>query len=875
MATHPFFNAGVAPKKKAEHPLIASSQPGGWMERAGRIGSNIMGLPGALAKGIYDEYANTAKFLGRYMDGETAMQLRGDEEIHDNGDVYRNGELVGNMLLDKDALVRSSTNVADLAPVSAIGSGAARLAKGQKAVDPNTLNVFIGPKGANKAEKKLLEEAKEMSAKLAKEGMSAQDIRILTQQKTGWAHNPAMDVWQMELSDLDAKLKPDFVDTLSSKELTDKAVNGQLDIRAPNAIDHPLLFERYPQLAETSVQPLGPYSPGFKAMRGGGDYSFAGNGGRPNPRIRVWGDPSSDLATPDNRAKSVLLHELQHNIQDIEGWPNGSNPGMFYNPDMTTDSVKNMIKTTQEMNPPDVLEIPAVKEEMEWWRKKYLPARRREDFVGDSPEMAASRAAQYMYMSTAGEAQARNVQRRLTQEATDAEITDIMRAADEASGRSASYSPDELYPPAPNPARQRPFEHTQDISYGPQHNVPQRLKTGIGSIKTGDAMSASMPERTNPLFDGDPYKYVEPGPPVLRDKKTGKVVSGPHENWREMDLPEGQFWGKSQTPREEQLMAAKAAAREQVKMGDYHPFFDVEKRYDADYSKYPARPETATEMGPKTAKAKAKYAELTSDPQLEARLTAAYDNAKADSGAVDWYKMGQLEDAFIQEFGPDEGRRLFQQRFADPMAATTGGMDPETNLLATARANYQSAQGLPATAEASHQYPAGIGGGKYGLHGNMQVYDRLMGPEGKGLTLENPKRMNFSSNFLGNPKAVTLDEQMGDLMGHGTTAFNGPAYGPYEGAVRKVADDLGVDPRQFQEIAWAGHKKTKDKTYIPKPMIQIFNEAVARTSKITGLSQEEVVKMFMHAKGPLYAAPAAIIGGAAAMPGMSEDEVQF
>jgi hypothetical protein len=505
--SHPFFNAGAAPKKRS-HPLIEASQPGGWMERAGSIGTAIAGLPGAIAKGVYDEYANSAKFLGKYMKGDTATQLRGNETITDNGDVYRDGKLVGNMLMDKDALVRSSTNVADLAPVSAIGSGAARLAKGQKAVDPNTLHMFIGPKGATAAEKKLLDEAKDMAAKLAKEGMSPEEVRILTQQKTGWAHNPAMDVWQMEISDLNAKVKPEFVDILADKGMTKQAATDMMDFRSPNAMDHPELFERYPQMADTQVRPLGPYSPGYKTMRNSADFSPKGSEGRDYSRIRLWGDPSVDIDNADNPLKSVLLHEMQHDVQRLEGWPNGSNPGMFYAPERTTDNVRNMLKTTREMNPPDVLDIPAYKDELDWWEKKYLPVRFREEFIGDGAENEASRAARQMYINTAGETQARNVQSRLTQEATDADITNIMRATDDVSGRSAMYSADDLYPPAPNPARQRPFESTQDIPYERQHVVPHRIREGINGLGTADASSASAP--AHPFFTPDMAEQPKP-----------------------------------------------------------------------------------------------------------------------------------------------------------------------------------------------------------------------------------------------------------------------------------------------------------------------------------------------------------------------------
>ena len=84
---------------------------------------------------------------------------------------------------------------------------------------------------------------------------------------------------------------------------------------------------------------------------------------------------------------------------------------------------------------------------------------------------------------------------------------------------------------------------------------------------------------------------------------------------------------------------------------------------------------------------------------------------------------GHLEQEFIKEYGPDLGRQMFKQRFADPMAATTGGADPTSNLMMAHYGNYLKEQGLPIP-EHSYEYPFPIGG-RYAA-GNMKQYDKMI-----------------------------------------------------------------------------------------------------------------------------------------------------
>jgi hypothetical protein len=346
-------------------------------------------------------------------------------------------------------------------------------------------------------------------------------------------------------------------------------------------------------------------------------------------------------------------------------------------------------------------------------------------------------------------------------------------------------------------------------------------------------------------------RYPTPSPPTVNFREGGKAVSpAVIPDWRTTPLPEGRYYGKAKSAEEKALTNVSAKVQKQIEAGNYKPYFDPAKRFDVDPTKYPTR---GTATPPKAAKTVAELTARTADPELAQRLIHYYNAGKDDPGAVNWYMMGQLEKEFIKEYGSKEGRVQFQRKFADQMAATTGGSNPTDNFRNAMFANFQQSQGLPAVPEASHQLSSPIGGRYVG--GNMAMADKIAA---QGLTPENPKRYNFSGNFLGDKNAVTLDEQMSNILKWKNKEFSGPEYRPHEQLVQQVAAQLGIDPRQLQEVAWSGYKKTEgggsgSKGKRAKPMIEIVNEAIERTSKITGVPPAEVVRQgIVLSRMPLF-----------------------
>jgi hypothetical protein len=187
------------------------------------------------------------------------------------------------------------------------------------------------------------------------------------------------------------------------------------------------------------------------------------------------------------------------------------------------------------------------------------------------------------------------------------------------------------------------------------------------------------------------------------------------------------------------------------------------------------------------------------------------------------------------------------------MAATTGGADPTSNWLMAAYGNYLRNKGLPYPKNA-YDMPVPIGGRYAGT--NMAMHKKVFDEGGFSfLGAGNPKRHNFSQNFTGNRGAATMDEQMVSGMTPGINA-PGKDYGLYEKVLREEAAKLNppVDPRQYQEVGWAGFKNMKTPNYKRgEPFIQTINESIERTHRLTGMPRDEIVRRgIIKGEIPMY-----------------------
>lgn len=345
------------------------------------------------------------------------------------------------------------------------------------------------------------------------------------------------------------------------------------------------------------------------------------------------------------------------------------------------------------------------------------------------------------------------------------------------------------------------------------------------------------------------YPATQPGKLTL-DKKKGT-----------------EYLAKDLTPEAQQFAKDRLKIIADMRQNGYTPYYDVSQRYDADPSYYPRNADTRDIIPVKQTTIDQHMAKIGSDEARE-RLRLAYQRGSEMEKTDKWYAMGQLEQDFIKELGPVEGRKAFADRFATSMAATTGGQSPEDNLLMAAYGNYLRTHGLPYPT-AAHEMPVLIGG--QFATGNITQHRKIFdegGFSGLGVGNANPKRANFAQNFVGNPGPATMDEQMVSRMTPGKTVPDDNNYGIYERVLGEEAKNVGVDPRDYQDVAWAGAKNFKDPKYATGvPMIETFNEAIERTHRLTGMPRDEIVRGFIHGKIPMYGLLGAAGLGAASQGG--------
>lgn len=237
------------------------------------------------------------------------------------------------------------------------GAGSAKA--GLSKPDPSNveLGIFAGT-GARTADHRALIEALDM-----RRSNLIDDDTIL--QSTGWFKG--MDgQWRFEIDDSASVLKP--------MSMNDRAPLGEV-------LKHDELFAAYPDLAQTIVQ--------ASAQTGGGRSFAPGGHSYPAGFVEISpqtpGRPMHDQLNPH----SVLLHELQHQVQAREGFSGGANP----------DWVRNQVIAKANENPTD--------------------AQRVIDVIRTSKVPDLNTAIHRLYARTAGEVEANQVQQRFPMSAME------------------------------------------------------------------------------------------------------------------------------------------------------------------------------------------------------------------------------------------------------------------------------------------------------------------------------------------------------------------------------------------------------------------------------------------------------------------------
>jgi hypothetical protein len=219
-----------------------------------------------------------------------------DSAKRKGADIVRNpGASLQQMLGNANDRARALNELTYQAAEEGVGYGpkTKQLAK-QMAESYNPVGMFIGPNSA--AFNKLMATK---ALKLEKAGKTAQEIW----QETGTFRGPDKQ-WRQEISDKGSKITEDVYNQISA--------NKQFKGPMAQALQHEELYKAYPQTAGIPTTMYADEMPSGSLMPGrGGTFQ--------SPLLTVGG-PSSMTQ------RSTALHELQHAIQQREGFAPGGSP---------------------------------------------------------------------------------------------------------------------------------------------------------------------------------------------------------------------------------------------------------------------------------------------------------------------------------------------------------------------------------------------------------------------------------------------------------------------------------------------------------------------------------------------------------------------
>ena len=161
---------------------------------------------------------------------------------------------------------------------------------------------YVGSKAYSQDERESLQRAssKDVAIQMDAAGKSAKETRLAT----GWFKSPYDKVWKQEVTDHTSKLTEEFAN-LPESEIFGKKNEMRLD----HVLDHPELFRAYPELRNVKVIKQG----GLLDIEGRLQGSF-------NPETNTL-----NIAPTAKDPGSVALHEVQHWIQEKEGFATGGN----------------------------------------------------------------------------------------------------------------------------------------------------------------------------------------------------------------------------------------------------------------------------------------------------------------------------------------------------------------------------------------------------------------------------------------------------------------------------------------------------------------------------------------------------------------------
>ena len=250
---------------------------------------------------------------------------------------------------------------------------------------PPATAIFAGPLAKTaKLDQKAIAEGME------KAGRSRDDIW----KETGWFKGPE-GKWKFEIDDSGAQL---------NKHLESGAVNRWSagdGINVKETMSHDPLYSAYPDIAKIPTQ--------GRVTSDLTDF-IDQIGGVKSSTLGGYGPDGIVLNSPLSQTKSTLLHELQHGVQNLEGFQRGGNPAVMAQKQSEVLARINFLNSELSAAAKGMDKFPKGSPQYQEFRKTYDAAM--DEKLSINPSLAQGNPHD-AYRSLAGEAEARAVQSRM------------------------------------------------------------------------------------------------------------------------------------------------------------------------------------------------------------------------------------------------------------------------------------------------------------------------------------------------------------------------------------------------------------------------------------------------------------------------------
>ena len=231
-----------------------------------------------------------------------------------------------------------------------------------------------------------------------------------------------------------------------------------------------------------------------------------------------------------------------------------------------------------------------------------------------------------------------------------------------------------------------------------------------------------------------------------------------------------------------------------------------------------------------------------------------------ERGGGDWYHTGELYNEFVQELGPELGRERFD-RYMDLVAATSPRSRVDANIKRASYLYGRDVAGENISGLTNADFPKGYG------HLAHKTQDHLLRDLEGGAhfeSLDRPKVSSFAENLKGNLEPMTIDthNRQAVFLDKGGKSPTATEYMYLEDFQRRLADELGIAPGEWQSALWVGADEITG-VADSRAFMDVFEDAVRRTAARDGKTERQVMRDFIEGKAPLasiLAAPAIMMG---------------